>query len=550
MRKLLPVASVVWLVALTVIAVPQAARQEGGHPTVAPTGPAPEFDTAENCMPCHNGLVSADGEDISIGSSWRASMMANAGRDPYWMAGIRREIIDHPAAASVIEDECTVCHLPMARTLHVFSGGTGKAFDHLPVIEKNRPIDKLAHDGVSCTACHQIQSEKLGTRESFTGGYVIRGRAAPGRPHIFGRFELEKGQRTIMRSGSTFEPERSEHLRQSEMCATCHTLFTKALDKDGKEIGELAEQAMYLEWKHSAFEDEQRSCQSCHMPVVQHDTPITSVLGNPRPGFARHTFVGGNFFMLKMLNKFRDELGVQALPHEMEASVQRTLTNLQQSTARLSLDQAELAGGRLNFDVNVTNLSGHKLPTAYPSRRAWLHVVVLDASGRAVFQSGGIGTDGAIAGNDNDADALKFEPHYTEIRRPDDVQIYESVMVDGDGVVTTGLLRGVRYIKDNRLLPRGFDKQTASADVAVLGSAMQDSDFTAGHDRVRYSVDVAGAQGPFRILAELRFQVIAFRWADNLKAYDAPEPRRFIGYYESMASVSSESLAQATLSLP
>lgn len=544
MNTLLPVASVVWLVALGLVAVPRAQHESTA---TRPAGPMPEFDIAENCMPCHNGLTSPSGEDISIGSSWRASMMANAGRDPYWMAGVRREMIDHPTARAEIDDECSVCHLPMARTLHVAAGGTGKVFEHYPVNEKKSPIDILAHDGVSCTACHQIQSERLGAPESFTGGYVIKGRAAPARPHIFGQFLLDNGQRTIMRSASTFEPERGDHLRESELCATCHTLITKALDKNGKEIGELAEQAMYLEWKHSAYEVEKQTCQSCHMPVVPQDTPIASVLGDPRPGFARHTFVGGNFFMLRMLNKFRSELGVQALPHEMEASVQRTLDNLQQATARLSVEPPEVAGGRLTFDVNVTNLSGHKLPTAYPSRRAWLHVTVHDRSGRAVFESGAIAPSGAIDGNDNDVDGLTYEPHYTEIRRSEEVQIYESVMVDGEGVVTTGLLRGVRYIKDNRLLPRGFAKATASKDVAVLGAAAQDADFTGGNDRVRYSVDVSGIDGPFRVETELRFQVIAFRWAENLKQYDAPETRRFTGYYQAMSSTASEPLARAAV---
>ena len=32
------------------------------------------------------------GEDISIGFAWRASMMANSSRDPYWQAGVRRAI--------------------------------------------------------------------------------------------------------------------------------------------------------------------------------------------------------------------------------------------------------------------------------------------------------------------------------------------------------------------------------------------------------------------------------------------------------------------------
>ena len=74
-------------------------------------------------------------------------------------------------------------------------------------------------------------------------------------------------------------------------------------------------------------------------------------------------------------------------------------------------------------------------------------------------------------GNDNDADGSRFEPHYLEITDPDQVQIYEDIMVDYAGAVTTGLLWGVEYVKDNRLLPRGFDKATASDDVAVKGEA-------------------------------------------------------------------------------
>ena len=63
------------------------------------------------------------------------------------------------------------------------------------------------------------------------------------------------------------------------------------------------------------------------------------------------------------------------------------------------------------------------------------------------------------AGNDNDADPSRYEPHYSEIRSADQVEIYESILGDENGHVTTGLLAGVRYLKDNRLLPDGFDKQ-------------------------------------------------------------------------------------------
>jgi hypothetical protein len=173
-------------------------------------------------------------------------------------------------------------------------------------------------------------------------------------------------------------------------------------------------------------------------------------------------------------------------------------------------------------------------------------VAVSDAGGRRLFESGAIDATGLVHGNDADADPSKFEPHYTEIREPDQVQIYESIMGDRTGAPTTGLLSGVRYLKDNRLLPRGFDKQTADAQIAVVGPAAADADFGPGADRVRYSIDVAGAQGPFRVDVELRFQSIGYRWAQNLKSYDAPEPRRFVGYYETMAPASSETLATAS----
>ena len=67
-------------------------------------------------------------------------------------------------------------------------------------------------------------------------------------------------------------------------------------------------------------------------------------------------------------------------------------------------------------------------------------------------------------------------------------------MAEPDGTVTTVLLSAVTYLKDNRLLPDGFDKTTADDDVAVRGSAESDADFAGGRDRVRYVVDVSGAK--------------------------------------------------------
>ena len=345
---------------------------------------------------------------------------------------------------------------------------------------------------------------------------------------MFGPFEVDRGRQRVMHSSTGFAPTSGSHIRQSELCATCHTLYTTARDRRGQPIGKFPEQVPYLEWRHSAFATEQRSCQSCHMPVVQEEVPIASVMGEPRQGLARHVFRGGNFFMLGILNRYRAELGVTALPQELAAAARWTVEQLRSQTAVLSIERAVLAEGRLEVDLVVQNLSGHKLPSAYPSRRAWLDVTVTDASDREVFRSGRMAPSGLIAGNDNDADAGRIEPHHTEIRSRDQVQIYEAILLNSEGAVTTGLLKAVRYGKDNRLLPRGFDKSTAPPDAAVHGDASADADFVGGTDRIRYSVDVAGSRTPLTVRVALRFQPIAYRWAQNLRAYEAAETRLFV----------------------
>jgi hypothetical protein len=197
----------------------------------------------------------------------------------------------------------------------------------------------------------------------------------------------------------------------------------------------------------------------------------------------------------------------------------------------------------------VQNLAGHKLPTAYPSRRAWLRLSVRDRRGETVFESGAFTADGRIRGNDNDEDPARFEPHHAEITASDQVQIYEAIMVDHQDAVTTGLLSGVRFVKDNRVLPDGFDKATANDDVAVRGAAADDSDFSAGGDRVRYSVELGGAPGPFAVEAELWYQPIAWRWAQNLRAHQAAEIDRFARYYDEMAQSSALVLARSAIAV-
>jgi len=107
-------ACLAWLFACGIViaaagsAVPAGQRREVRHADLS------LFTHSENCVACHNSLVTPAGEDVSIGSAWRSTMMANSARDPYWQAGVRRETLDHPLHSAAIQDECAQCHMPMA----------------------------------------------------------------------------------------------------------------------------------------------------------------------------------------------------------------------------------------------------------------------------------------------------------------------------------------------------------------------------------------------------------------------------------------------------
>src|SRR5262245_58977777 len=468
---------------LMLLALSQSSRASAA----APSNHKDLFQTSDRCFACHNGLSTSGGEDISIGLSWRPTMMANSARDPYWQAGVRRETMDHPESKAAIEDECAKCHMPMARYQSQYEGKDAEVFARL-VFGSDDRMDLLAQDGVSCSLCHQITQDKLGTRESLVGGFVVDTTKSKGERAEYGPFKIEDGQNRIMRTSSGgYRPTESDHVRKTELCATCHTLITKALGPGGQVIGQLPEQMPYQEWFASEFRDKQ-SCQNCHMPAVEEETRIAVTLGLPRENMGRHVFVGGNFFMLRMLNMYRNELGVWALPSEFLAAANRTIQHLKAETARVTIDQVSLSGGRLQADISVENKSGHKFPTAYPSRRAWLHLTVRDRDNHVVFESGALNPNGSIQGNDNDADPNRFEVHYTEITNTDQVQIYEDIMVGPNNVPTTGLLSAVRFIKDNRLLPRGFNKSAVEQEIAPQGEATGDANFTGGGDKIRYSI--------------------------------------------------------------
>ncbi len=495
------------------------------------------FAGSGTCALCHSSLRDTTGQDVSIDAHWRSTMMANASRDPLWQAKMSSEVARQPALKAVIEDKCATCHTPMART-QAIADTTPVALLDDGFLNPVNPLHPAAADGVSCTLCHQIQPSGLGTPGSFTGHYQIDTASVAPHRAVFGPFPAPLINPMQHQSG--FTPTEGPHTRDSAICATCHTLYTPTVDASGAVVGQLPEQTPYLEWTHSAYGDgvaEDQSCQQCHMPAAAGSAALSN---RPRGGqlpqrapFAQHQFVGANTFGLELLKSHGGELGVTASAAQLDATIQRTDAQLQTRTARLAIIDPRVEGDELHLAVTVESLAGHKLPTGFPSRRAWLHLLVQDADGRLVFESGRPLADGRIDGNAADLDPAAVEPHYDRITEPGQVQVYEAVMRDTDGRVTYTLLRGAAYLKDNRLLPAGFNPATAHADVGVYGDARYDSDFGGGSDQVRYRIDARAARGPLTVTARLLYQTVSYRFAQDLLGTPTPAVEQFRRFYDA-----------------
>jgi hypothetical protein len=499
-----------------------------------------DFSGSGVCAFCHSGLTDEDPKDVSMDAHWRSTMMANAAKDPFWQAKISAEVAlvpDGLGLEQVIQEKCSRCHMGMARYQHLTDGGTKSEIYVLDTgfLDPAHYLNEAAMDGVSCTLCHQIQPDNLGTPLSYTGQYVIDTTTTIPDRLIFGPYS--NPVINPMRPNSEFRPRHHAPARQladSAHCGTCHTLYTPALSADGEYLKEFPEQTTYLEWKHSGFN---RTCQDCHLPdavgsVVISNRPRRLAARTP---FGQHHYVGGNSFMVNLLKSNAGVLGVTADDAHLDATLSRTLDQLQSTTANLSA-MASLTGtgDRLQVTVTVENLAGHKFPSGLPSRRTWLHVTVADADGLIVFESGKPLADGSgrIDGNDADENPANFEPHYDTITSSDQVQIYEPVMLNNDGEVTYTLLRAFEYVKDNRLLPAGFNKNDASPDIGVYGNAAVDDDnFVGGSDQVFYDVDVTGANGNLTVTVELLFQTLSYPFIEDLAMTPTPLVQNFMGLY-------------------
>ena len=496
-----------------------------------------DFSGSGICATCHSNLYTITGEEVSHDAHWRSTMMANAAKDPLWLAKVSSEVVrveDNPLLPPILEEKCARCHMGMARC-QADTNGDDIGILNDGFLNPENPLHEAAMDGVSCTLCHQIQNDYLGDVESFTGQYIIDTSTSPPDRQIFGPYQ--DPIKTIMENNSGFSPLYSDRMKESKLCSTCHTLYTPTIRADGSlvEDKEFPEQTTYLEWEHSTVN---KSCQWCHVPEA-FDPSVISNLPKKlevREHVGQHHFVGGNSFMVELLKNNSSDLGVTAEETHLNDTILRTNTLLNLKTATLNSSASIDQNQHIILDVTIENMAGHKIPTGIPIRRLWLHVTVLDVNNKTVFESGRPRANGSIEGNNTDRDVPPYEPHYNEITESDQVQIYEGVMQNTDGEITQTLLRAYSYAKDNRILPAGFDTQTAHDDYTVWGDAKNDADYvTGGRDEITYKIDISGEEEPFVIITELLYQSLSYPFINDFNEDDVKNEDlvvSFMGQYK------------------
>ena len=487
-----------------------------------PTGFNELFAGSGECLLCHNSMTNAQGEPIGILNDWRSTMMANAARDPLWRAKVSHETLVNPDHAEALENVCTRCHAPLGNFNAHHQGQEYYGINDMVA-------DPLAMDGVSCTSCHQIKSESLG---NYSGNLLIGTSKQIWGPYI-DPFTMP------MFNHTGYTPTLGEHITDSQICGSCHTLITNSVDLDGNPTGEeFVEQAIYHEWINSVYPDQGSSCQSCHVPEIN---DIVKISNRPpwlegRTPFGMHHFVGANGFMQKILKENIDELGITAEPEHLDSTISRTMRLLQESTLESTLNETHRTSDTLFLELNLKNLAGHKFPAGFPSRRAFVEIILLGNDEDTLFHSGKTDDNYNLIQEDE-----TYELHYDIIKSEEQVQIYEMVMGDVNNEVTTVLERASSHLKDNRLPPEGFTSAHYSYDtVEIAGHAINDISFNrengtegSGTDLLYIHAPIYGYSRSITVEARVWYQTVSPKWLNEMFTYSSDEIDLWKAMYEN-----------------
>ncbi len=551
------------------------------HVISGPNGPG-QFLTSDQCISCHDGqkgaflpnMLAEAGDsvvNISPYGEWRWSMMGLAGRDPIFYAQLESEKAIHSQGnlPNVIENLCFSCHGVMGqRQFHIDNKSSDSLFKEEIVYSSGKggyemgkvhnKYGALARDGISCMSCHQIVDDGKSLKEIETGRFVI---SEPGK--VYGPFV--KPPTHAMENGLGLVPTYSDYIGKSRLCGSCHTIKLPVFNAQGKEVGEHYEQATYLEWLNSSFQDEYKpigkaikTCQDCHMPtqypfgkgdelkfkianIQDQDYPEADHLAGSealtlerRDGFRRHTLLGINIYALEMFRQFDDILGVRKKDYMTQLfglgnAIENANRLAKEHSVEVEITEVNYPKGKLAATVKLTNLVGHRFPSGVGFRRAFLQFMVIDVNGDTLWASGRTNAVGVIVDENgkilpseflekNGKGIQQYEPHYQTITKQNQVQIYQELTKNPEDEFTTSFVSIAKVVKDNRLLPKGwtrkgpsgFDPEFAEATMPH-GLSLEDNLYMSGQgqDAITYQTDISAAMAKGgKVVAILYYQSI------------------------------------------
>ena len=487
------------------------------------------FLTAARCKGCHGkdpqGIanVTLGGVDINLFDDWETSMMGLAGVDPLWKAKVRQESMMNPNHANELQSLCTSCHAPMGHYNAFYKGA-----DHYTLNELQ--TDSLGLSGVGCLGCHAIGPNGIG--RTFTGNIpydTTRKAYGPFLNPMTGPMQLY----------INFTPTYSTHVSEGSFCSPCHTLISNTVDLDGNATGNtFVEQATYHEWLNSIYPAQSRPCQNCHMPQIE--DPVKIAVGyNALPGrspYNLHTFAGANTFMIKLMKDNKGELGITANDANFDSTLAATTRQLRRNTLKAEIAPPVFFEDSVSFDVTLTNKAGHKFPSGYPARKAFVQFILTAESGDTLFASGLFDQLGHILNYSG-----VNEGHHNVINSEEQVQVYEMMMADVNGDLTTILERADEYIIDNRLPPAGFTTTHSTYDtVRIVGAALTDPDFNKNGVAEGTGKDILHFHFPYSMLTQrvnasvkVYYQAVPPTFLGEMRNLSAPEIQTFLSMYDN-----------------
>ncbi|HEX2678722.1 MAG TPA: ammonia-forming cytochrome c nitrite reductase subunit c552, partial [Polyangiales bacterium] len=306
-------------------AKPRAARDASVEASTSDLVESPEIE----CGACHEQHV----------QQWRISSHAYALKDPVFRAMVQ---LGQKETHGVLGPFCVACHSPIGnltgQTKVTRDPASGEFSQNLT------ELDAHAQAGVTCRACHGI------SRVNIVGnaGFELK------------LDRVRRGPIDLAMQTPAHSSEYSPLFEDTELCGTCHVVVNQK---------NAVIERTHIEWVRSEFNG-QRSCQDCHMP----SSKGPAARGGPERTLHDHRFVGVDVSLL----------GEDEFPGYAE--LREKTEQLLRESAKLTL---KTVASERQVKVDIQNLAGHALPSgATADRELWVELIVRDAQGKAVFESG------------------------------------------------------------------------------------------------------------------------------------------------------------------